>query len=246
MKFPYLKLSLILPACLFMAACSDDDEPQMPANTITLNMMIGNNGTTIGNTDVYINSSGNFTSDYCFIADFGKRGWYSNNPDLSQLAHDVAVTPGNFYQIIRSGDISIVAGARAVPVNASFYNAFVDSWIYDRDNDVAGAKISYVECTPETNALPEWNARIDLRLESHDNTETAEYTFPNGCQIDNNIEVSDFEDSYMKDRLEIELHENRISFSNSSWTPGGKVRVRLLVRYESIYSRVYLDVESSD
>lgn len=49
----------------------------------------------------------------------------------------------------------------------------------------------------------------------------------------------------MKDRLEIDVDDNSISFSNSSWSPNGNVEVILLVRYDNTYTRVHMNVEST-
>lgn len=241
---------LIIPflfiTCLFLAACNDD-EPQIPSNAISLNMMIGDSETTIGGSDVYINASNNFTSNYCGIADLGTKGRLNQNPNLSQIAQEIAVTPGNFYQITLANDIRTVAGARALPINANYYNVFVDSWIYDKDNDVIGAKVSYAECYPEIKQLPDWNEVIGVKLQSKDGStpETAIYSFPKGCKIDDYIEVYDLENSNMKDRLDINIDGNSISFSNSTWARGSKVEVILLVRYDNTYTRVLMNVEST-
>lgn len=228
-------------------SCSDDDEPKIPDNALSLNMMIGDSESTIGGSDVYINSSNNFTSKNCGIADLGKNGGLNQNPSISQIAQKMAVTPGNFYQIVLAGDVKTVAGARAIPINANYYNAFVDSWIYDKDNDIVGAKISYAECYPQVEQLPEWNKEINVKLQSKNGStpETAVYSFPKGCKIDDNVEAYDFEHSYMKRTLNIEVADNSISFSNNTWTPGGKVEVILLVRYDNTYTRIIMDVESS-
>lgn len=228
-------------------SCSDNDEPKIPENALSLNMMIGDDESTIGGSDVYINTSNNFTSNKCGIADLGKNGSLNQNPSISQIAQKMAVTPGNFYQIVLAGDVKTVAGSRAIPVNANYYNAYVDSWIHDKDNDIVGAKISYAECYPEIEQLPEWNKKINVKLQSKNGStpETAVYSFPKGCQIDDNVEAYDFEHSYMKRTLNIEVADNSISFSNNTWTPGGKVEVILLVRYDNTYTRIIMDVESS-
>jgi hypothetical protein len=47
----------------FFVACSNDDDntPDDPAGTVTLNMLNENNGMTeLGNSDVYINKANNF------------------------------------------------------------------------------------------------------------------------------------------------------------------------------------------
>lgn len=228
-------------------SCSDNDEPSIPENAIPLNVVIGDNESTIGGSDVYINSSYNFTSKNCGISDLGKNGNLNQNPNISQIAQKMAVTPGNFYQIVLAGNVRTVAGARAIPINANYYNVYVDSWIYDKDNDIAGAKVNYAECYPQVEQLPEWNDEINVKLQSKNgNTpETAVYSFPKGCKIDDNIEVYDFEHSNMKRTLQIEVTDNSITFSNNTWNPGGKVEVILLVRYDNTYTRVIMEVESS-
>ncbi|MDE7386307.1 MAG: DUF5036 family protein [Muribaculaceae bacterium] len=239
---------LLFIACLLVTSCSNDDEPTLPANAIPLNMMFGDSETTIGASDVYINSSINFTSSYCGIADLGKKGTFSTNPNLTQIAQEIAVTPGNYYQITPGQDILTVAGARALPVDGVYYNLYVDSWIYDNANNIAGAKISYAECSPRVKQLPAWDSAIDLQLKPRKDDpdiETAEYAFPRDCKIDDYIETYDYEGSDMKHVLDIDLNGNRISFTNSAWTPGGKVQVILLVRCESVYTRLSLILHSS-
>lgn len=232
-----------------VASCSNDDEPGMPDNAISLNMTIGGRQATIGGSDVYINSASNFTSSYCGIADLGRKGGFNRNPNLSQLAQEVAVMPGNYYQIVLSRDIKTVAGERAFPANTNFYNVYVDSWIYDKDNDISGAKVTYAECYPAVRQLPEWDSETDVKLTlgNGEFPETASYSFPKGCVIDSYVSTSNIGSVYddLEATLDINVNGNTVAFSNSAWTPGGKVRVVLLVRYESVYSRVILNVESS-
>lgn len=244
------KLVIVLMAFFAVTAisCSDNDEPGVPSNAITLNMMLENSSTTIGGSDVFINAAGNFATSECGIADLGKKGGFNPKPNLTQIAQEVAVTPGNYYQIVLSRAIRNVAGARAYPINTNFYNVFVDSWIYDKDGDMSGAKVSYAECYPEISQLPEWNAVMELsmKLKNNDsNTEVAEYTFPKGCSIDSNYDVYDSGQSDLKNKIDISTDGNRIFFSNSSWTPGGAVQVVMLVRYESVYTRVIMNVASN-
>lgn len=248
MKISKLLFALSLFLSFTVVSCKDDDEPSVPVDAISVNMIASDGETTIGGSDVYISSHMNFSTSQCAIADLGKKGGFDKNPSLTQIGQEVAVTPGHFYQIFLTGNIRTIAGARAVPVDVNFYNVYVDSWIYDKDKNAIGAKVSYSECYPRIKQLPEWGTAIDLPLKpknSNDNTEVAEYSFPKGCVIDGNIDVSDFKDSYMKDKLNIIIEENSISFSNDSWTPGGKVQVVLSVRYESTYTRVIMNVEST-
>lgn len=235
---------LLLFVCLFATACSDD-EPKVPTNAIPVNLSTGDSNSTIGGSDVYINSSNNFITNNCGISDSGRKGGFDKNPDLSQIAREVAVTPGNYYQIFNAGDIKSVAGERAYPINTSYYNAYFDSWIYDKSNDITGAKIIYAEWFPKTNALPEWDSSVNIKLNMRNDVETAAYTFAKGSIIDNDIISYDMDSSDMRDRLDIDINENQISFSNSSWSPNGKVKVIVLVRYGNMYTRTNLIVESS-
>lgn len=243
-----LLVSLITLFAVAAVSCSDNDEPKLPTNAITLNMMVGDSKTSIGGSDVYINEACNFSTSQCGIADLGNKGGFSKSPNLTQIAQEMAVTPGHYYQIVAERDIRTIAKARAYPIDANFYNVFVDSWLYDNDKEISGAKISYAETYPEVKQLPEWNSTIELSMKpknSDDIAETAEYSFAKGCYIDNVLEVSDFENSHMKDRLDIKVEDNRIRFTNSTWTPGGKVQVKLYVRYGSVYTRVLMNVSST-
>ena len=52
--------------------CSDDDTPDDPADTITLNMLNEHNGKTyLGESNVYINEANNFITSKNFISDVG-------------------------------------------------------------------------------------------------------------------------------------------------------------------------------
>ncbi len=242
-----MSCKLIIPflviASMLLTACGDDDEPKMPTNAISLNMMIGDSETTIGGSDVYVNASNNFTSYNCGIADLGRKGGFNQNPNISQLAQEVAVTPGNFYQIVLARDIRTVAGVRSLPINTNYYNVYVDSWIYDKDKEIAGAKISYTECFPEIKQLPEWDSQVSVTPIDNDYYYKASYSFPKGCNIDKNVDAY-FTDGYqdLTDELKIEIKENQIMITypySSSHEP----YVRLLVRYESVYTRVSLAFE---
>ena len=228
---------------LSMASCSNDDEPRVPADAISLNMMIGDSETTVGGSDVYVNTSSNFTSNNCGIAVLGKKGGFDRNPNLSQVAQEVAVTPGNFYQIALAGNIRTVAGERAIPVNTNYYNVYVDSWIYNKDKDIAGVKISYTECYPKVRQLPEWDSEVKVKLESDGYLCQTTYSFPQGCNIDKNVDAyytNGYED--LTDELEIEIKANQIVMSYPALSDHDPY-VRLLVRYNGAYTRVALDFE---
>lgn len=244
------KLSVTLFALLAIStiACSNNDEPNIPSNALTLNMMIGDRGTAIGGSDVIIDESSNFSTSRCAIADLGTKSGFGQNPNLTQIAQNVAITPGNFYQIALVSDIETVAEARAMPLNANYYNVYVDSWIYNKDNDIVGAKIKYAESYPQYKNLPEWGKTIDVKLNmtKEQTGEAATYSFPKGCKIDSEYDIDYQKGSYdLARNLNVEIKDNQIKFSNTYPTSGGTVPVKVLVRYESTYTKVYFNVKTS-
>lgn len=231
----------IIIACLAFASCSSDDEPKIPTNAISLNLT-RDGGTTIGGSDVYMNNSDNFTTQYCAIADLGQKSGFNRNPVLTQLAQEVAVTPGNYYQIMVADDIRNVAGERAYPLDANFYNLHVDSWLYDKNNDLAGAKVTYAECYPEDSHLPKWDENLEILLDpSHDGVGT--YTFGKDCHIDSDIRVSSVNNSSLHEFLQFEVDDNKLTVSNK-WALSGVVKAVVLVRHESVYTRVNFTITS--
>ena len=244
----YMQKFFIPLLCSFVitaASCSGDDESEIPSNAIPVNMMAGDPQSTIGGSDVYINSSANFSTTGCGIADLGSKAGFYSNPELSQIAQEVAVTPGNYYQIFNSRSITTVAGSRAIPLNTNYYTAHVDSWLYDKDGDISGARISYIESYPDVPALPEWNSQIELVMHGGSCPEQAEYYFDKNARIDSGYEIIDSEHSNLAECLEVDITDNRISFTNRSWTPNGKVEITLRVRVGSVYTRIFMTVESS-
>lgn len=151
--------------------------------------------------------------------------------------------PGDFYQIVLAGNIRTVAGVRAIPINTNYYNVYADSWIYDKEKDIAGVRVSYAECYPEIKQLPEWDSQVSVTPIEDAYYYKVSYSFPKGCQIDKNVEAY-FTNGYqdLTDQLEIEINENEIAITypySSSHQPD----VRLLVRYECVYTRVSLAFE---
>ena len=239
--FPFL-----FAACLLTSACSND-EPQIPANAITVNMMNDDNKqSTIGSSDVYISSANNFTSQTCGIVKLGGKASMNQNPNLSQIAQEVAVLPGNYYQILSAGLIKKVAEESAYPLDASYYNMYVDSWIYNNDKEIAGAVISYTECFPHSKSLPEWDTEIEVNLHEKNGVETAAYSSAKGVRIDETYYCTGVNANGLADHIEIVISGNKISFKNSGWCPGDQATITLLIRCESIYSRVKLIVNSAN
>ncbi|MBD5280361.1 MAG: DUF5036 family protein [Bacteroides sp.] len=238
--------SLILFFAIFAVSCSNDDEPQIPTNAISLNMMAGDSETTISGSDVFINASLNFESSYCGIADLGKRGGFNQNPNLSQIAQEVAVTPGHYYQITLANNFRTVAGVRAYPIKTNYYNVYVDSWIYDKDKDIAGAKVSFTECYPEIKQLPKWDEKIVVNKEKeydiyNNSYYTVSYSFPKGCMIDDAVGAY-YSDGYrdLTDRLDFKINGNQMVLRYPDLSNNDPY-VELLVRFDNVYTRVYLN-----
>lgn len=71
---------LLLFFTFSFTSCNDDDDTKDPEGTVTLNMLNEENGKTIlGESDVYINSSNNFKTSSCYIADAGKASGLGGN-----------------------------------------------------------------------------------------------------------------------------------------------------------------------
>lgn len=136
-----------------------------------------------------------------------------------------------------------VAGVHALPINTNYYNVYVESWIYDGDKEIAGAKIRYAECYPDVRQLPDWDSEVDVTPVSDNYYYTASYSFPKGCFIDKDVEAyltNGYQD--MTDKLKIEVNGNKIEIGYpymSSHNPD----IRLYVRYDNVYTRVSLDFD---
>lgn len=239
-------LLLLFVVCMVVASCSDD-EPAIPSDAIALNMMNENNGRTfLGQTDVYINEADNFFSENCSIVNLGHAGSMNNNPSFGASAQEMAVIPGNFYQILVSGSIEEVGGGNAYPVNVPYYCVYVDSWLLDSNRDRIGAQVVYLERYPMRGDLPEWDALISLTLKNVDGTkESASVTFPKGSVIDEDYEI-DRDGSIwdLSEHLEVTVKGNTASFSNTAYIPGGSAEVRLKVRKGNIFTRVRMNVST--
>lgn len=230
-----------------LTACSDD-EPSVPSDALSLNMMNESNGATaISGTDIHITDADNFSSARYAIAYLGDKSGFSSTPSLAQTSGEAAVIPGGFYQFIPSRAIDEIAGASAVPVGTSFINLHVDSWLYDGDKDISGARVSFAETKAASTALPAWDSEITVRLrERNDGVEQGEYSFPRGCVIDDDVEVSRLYESWLYERLDVAVSDNRLTFANPSYSPGGYALVTAMVRYGSVYTRARIVVTNDD
>ncbi len=223
--------------CLMTVSCGDD-EPSIPSTAITLNMPNEDNGQTrLGFTDVYINSSDNFV---------GKKGGFKKEPETAQIAGEVAVTPGHFYQMLPNDDLSIIGGERALAVKSGYYNVYVKSWLRGSDGSIIGANVSFAEYRPKNSGLVDWDSNIGIQLhDSFDNIERAEFSFRKGFVFDDEYTIYNMGNSDLSSHLEITVKENTISFANAAWLPNGAAEVVINVRHGNLYTRVRFIVKTA-
>lgn len=99
----------------------------------------------------------------------------------------------------------------------------------------------------QTRKLPAWDNSYPIFLKSWDDDnyrETATYSFEKGVMIDLDYSVYNVE-GYLADNLQIQIIDNKLKFSNKSYTASGKAEVVMYVRYGSLYTRVQFLVSSS-
>ena len=232
--------------CLMTVSCGDD-EPSIPSTAITLNMPNEDNGQTrLGFTDVYINSSDNFVGNQWSIVDLGKKGGFKKEPETDQIAREVAVVPGHFYQMLPNDDLCVIGGERALAIKSGFYNVYVNSWLRGDDGSIIGANVSFAEYRPKNSGLVEWDSNIGVPMhEGFDNIERAEFSFRKGFVFDNSYNIYNMGNSDLRSHLEITIKENTISFSNAAWVPNGAAEVVIKVRYGNLYTRVRFIVKTA-
>ena len=84
---------------LTISSCGKEDKiERFPEGTSMIKMMDEDNGgTTLGNSNVYMTSSGNFKSNDLPILDCGKKSGIGDIglPDFTNMAPEVAVIPGH-------------------------------------------------------------------------------------------------------------------------------------------------------
>lgn len=197
-------ISLLSLCTTFFMSCSDDDTPNDPADTITLNMLNEHNGKTyLGESGTYINEANNFVASSNFISDVGNGSGVGANilPSLSNLTHEVAVTPGHIYQIFDKNTlVDFPSGNRAIQVEASYYQAYAVSKILNGDMTI-GAIIKYISVVPDNNGLPAYEHHIGTLYRIG---ETVELALPP------NIEFFLKEHSSVKKALDITYANNKL------------------------------------
>ncbi len=145
-----------------IASVSCGDNSSEPTNATTLNMKKGDNPTTLGNSDVYINSNDNFRSNNYAILDVGAVKSLGSVPELTNfesLNSEVAVVPGNGYIVCSPSAIKrFPSGEYAINVESGYYKMRVEKTLIEKDSqgsDVnSGAQVKFALVYPNKYKLP--------------------------------------------------------------------------------------------
>lgn len=219
--------------------CSNDDTPNDPADTVTLNMLNEHNGKTyLGESGVYINEANNFIASSNFISDVGNGSGAGANilPSLTNLTHEVAVTPGHLYHIFdKNALIEFPSKTRAIQIEAGYYQAYVVSKILNGDITI-GAIVKYISVVPDNNQLPSYGQTIGSL---HRIGETLELAVPR------NSEFFLKEHSAGKKALDITFRDNKLTITLTK-TPdivsGPYGTYELYIRSNNVFTIVEIDV----
>lgn len=239
--------ALFCLAGMTVTSCSSDDDGCVyPDTVISLNMMNESNGDTmLGDSNVFINNADNFTSpsSSAVIGSMGRNGNYTAAPVLSQLAKEVAVNPGEFYQVFNDSDIRMFAsGKRAFSVGGTYYNMYVADWISDAEGDHIGAKVSFNMMTPEVNGLPKWNEVVGTL--THVMSSSASWTEPDGgCSIEfpSGSEIN-VDYNGMESYISIEVNGNVVTTQFTNNRPNLSGQAYLYVRDGIFFTRVIIAI----
>ena len=150
---------------LTISSCGKEDKiERFPEGTSMIKMMDEDNGgTTLGNSNVYMTSSGNFKSNNLPILDCGKKSGIGDIglPDFTNMAPEVAVIPGHGYVICDSDNVKeFPSRKKAIREDALVYRAYVDSWI-QTDGKNVGANVYFLLGSPlERGQMPEMDSDL--------------------------------------------------------------------------------------
>lgn len=176
---------ILISAISFVSCDNDNDYPDDPVGTVSLNMMNEDNGKTeLGNSDIYIDKAGNFHSPTCTLSSIGKKNGLGSVSGilLQGGTNKAAVEVGNAYQIFNSVAIrKFPSGKLALHVDADYYNAYVVSQI-KKNNTVTGANVKFVRMDVPDQGLPKYNSFIGTL-----------YPLSGGREITVELPTSDFE-----------------------------------------------------
>lgn len=232
-------ISLLSLSTVCFMNCSDDDASNDPTDTITLNMLNEHNGKTyLGESGVYINEANNFIDPSNFISDVGNGSGVGVNilPCLTNLTHEVAVTPGHVYQIFdKNTFMKFPSKTSAIQIEARYYQAYVMSKILNGDMTI-GAIVKYISVVPDNNGLPAYGHTIGSL---HHIGETVELT------LFSNVEFFLKEHSVGKKTFDITFTNNKLTISLAK-TPdivnGPYGTYELYIRSNNVFTMVEIDV----
>ncbi|GHV56849.1 hypothetical protein FACS1894182_04280 [Bacteroidia bacterium] len=160
----FLFITLLIFETSFVSCSNNDNNtPDDPIGTVSLNMMNEDNGMTVlGNSDLYINKANNFYSPSCLLSSLGKTDGLGSISDILLIGgtNTAAVEPGNAYQIFEKETIrEFPSGKLALNIAANYYNVYVVSQM-KQENTVTGANVKFVLMDVPKNGLPPLNANI--------------------------------------------------------------------------------------
>lgn len=232
-------LFLLFLSLVGFGSCNDDDIKE-PADAVTLNMLNEKNGKTfLGTSDVFINTSNNFQTYSCFIADAGPMSGLGANvaPQLNNLTKEAAVVAGHFYQIYdRQTLLDFPSGNRAIQAGTGYYKVYVTNPIYSGDT-MTGATVKYVLTYPEVKDLPEYGSVIGT-LEQVG--ESFEYVLPKGAEY----VLDEYWDS-VANAFDVQTAGNKLTVSllrtpNHEYGPYGTYKIYM--RIGVVYTVVEVNV----
>lgn len=157
------------------SSCKKEDKiERFPEGTSMIRMMNEDNGgTKLGNTSVYITSSGNFRNSTLPIFDCGKKDGIGDIglPDFMNMAPEVAVTPGHGYVICDSESVmDFPSRKKAIREDALMYRVYVDSWIQKDGKDVGANVYFLLGMPPESGQMPKMGSSAEtLRWDDRNN-----------------------------------------------------------------------------
>lgn len=223
--------STVLAFATSFVACSsdDDDTPNDPIGTVTLNMMNEDNGQTeLGNSDVYITNSNNFYSSSCMLSSLSKRNGLGSISEMLLLGgtNTAAVEPGNAYQVFsRDAVREFPSGKLALSIGANYYNVYVVSQIKQEDA-VIGAIVKFALMDVPTNDLPKLNSNIG----------TLNHLNANEQEITIELPTSDFEyEANFNNLFNVYEHEKN----------GNKLIIKLIEYYMPMDFSFYIRIKDS-
>lgn len=233
---------LLLLAVLAMPGCNKEDKVFEPEGAITLNMLNEENGKTIlANSDIFINKSNNFKGSLHLISEVGQVSNLGDklSPRMTILSKEVAVIPGNAYQIFHPNSlVDFPSGIRAILKNSGYYQVHVKSLIQD-NNKQTGAVVRYALVSPDGRSLPEVDYHVGECAYKGD-VLTMEVSKDAECQLapKSYEDVSSvFDLSHTGNKLTITLKQ----YANKVSGPYGDYYV--YIRVKEVCTRVHIFIE---